>query len=449
MLRSSAEKVEATQTTYRKNTRTMRPPVRLLKPLEAPSLRNSKKALYVCSNCRYDASYLPSSSQRRHASGSGNTPFTDKLRRRIWGTDNPPGLEDPYGGEGVIAKEWAKRKAQYMGKDAQQKQKGEEQNAVELPRADEIEPEEDESLLPDFTPATTAHDLPRMGHLSQWNDFPPTEGDVYRPFISRQKALTSAHFRSAAQSVAIELSLLHELKKPLSLACDVPRHDEMIWEMIQKCQINKSSSTTSLDAILKFPNKEIKDTLLFVFNQLGEIPEAQPEATVEATEQPETEELKTEAAVKEEIEAEEVAEVEEPQEIDDAVYSYALKAKTAPEHEGYLKFSLSDPDVKFAFFKRYSQITGHHMQDICAYKAKTIQDVIDHVEKIYCRPKKLATELQMLKKELDIPNLHIHSKRYTKAVQDREVGRAKLVEAALRERGLLKEQQDKQSRFQL
>lgn len=160
----------------------MRPPVRLLKPLETPSLRSSKHALYVCSNCRYDAS-LPSHhhhQSRRYASGSGNTPFTEKLRRRIWGTDNPPGLEDPYGGEGVIASEWAKRKAQYMGeskRELQQKEEGE-----DLVPEEEYVPEDGEHLIPEeFHPATTAHNLPRMGHLSQWTDFPPTEGDVYQP----------------------------------------------------------------------------------------------------------------------------------------------------------------------------------------------------------------------------------------------------------------------------
>ncbi|KUL87239.1 hypothetical protein ZTR_03332 [Talaromyces verruculosus] len=419
----------------------MRPPVRLLKPLEAPSLRNSKNALYVCSNCRYDASLLPSSTQHNHQSrryASGNTPFTEKLRRRIWGTDNPPGLEDPYGGEGVIASEWAKRKAQYMGKHEQKEEGGEEQIPAEEERDHEYEDGED--LIPEeFNPATTAHDLPRMGHLSQWSDFPPTEGDIYQPFVSLKKASDSAQFRSAAKSVAIELSILHELKKPLSLACDVPRHDERIWQMIRKCQISEGS--------LKFPDNKEKKILLFVFNQLGETPSAQTEdAAAEATEQPEAE---AEATVDttEQLEAEAVAEPEERRGIVDAVYSYALKATKPPKHEGYLDFSLADPAVKFAFFKRYSQITGHHMQDICAYKAQTVGDVIAHVERIYLRPKKLAPELR----KINIPkNVAIYSKRYTKGQQDRENGRAKLVEAALRERGLLRsEQEDKSSRFSL
>lgn len=161
--------------------RTMRPSVRLLKPLEAPSLRGSRKALYVCSVCRQDASScLPSSTQRRHASGSGSTPFTEKLRRRIWGTDNPPGLEDPYGGEGVIAKEWAKRKARYTGAKETSAETGQE-NVIQQRTEDEFQ---GENLLgEEFISAATAHDLPRIGHLSQWSDFPPTESDLYQPYV--------------------------------------------------------------------------------------------------------------------------------------------------------------------------------------------------------------------------------------------------------------------------
>lgn len=166
-------------------------------------------------------------------------------------------------------------------------------------------------------------------------------------FVSRKRASESAHFRSAAHSVAIELSLLHELKKPLSLACDVSRHDEQIWKMIKNCKIDNGSLT--------FPKEKTKNALYFVFNQLGETPEAQTEVAAEATEQPEveatvdtTERLEAELVAQEELEVEEAAEPEQSHGIVDAVYSYALEAKEPPHHKGYLDFSLADPEVKFA-----------------------------------------------------------------------------------------------------
>jgi hypothetical protein len=115
---------------------------------------------------------------RRHA-GSGSTPFTEKIRRRLWGTDNPPGLADPYGGEGVIAKQWNKQKAKYTG----EKEDGRQINE----KFEELDVEDAESWadynrpLEPFVPATNAHDLKRLGFVGEWTDFPPTESDEYHP----------------------------------------------------------------------------------------------------------------------------------------------------------------------------------------------------------------------------------------------------------------------------
>lgn len=167
----------------------MRPPVRLLQPLEA------RTSLYVCSSCRHNvlsACSLSHSSSpaRRHA--SGRTPFTDRLRQRIWGTDKPPGLEDPYGGEGVISKAWKKRKAEHTGEQLQEAQ--EQQVQEEEPWAEQ---EVDEAAAAaeaarvgsgrgysdhaEFTPAKTAEGMRVIGHHGKWKSFHPSESDQYSP----------------------------------------------------------------------------------------------------------------------------------------------------------------------------------------------------------------------------------------------------------------------------
>ena len=122
---------------------------------------------------------LSSSQQTRRHAGSGSTPFTERLRRRIWGTDNPPGLKDPYGGEGVIAREWNKRKAKYTGEQEEEPEKTELSEQFDEEDADAWA--EDARPSEPFVPATTAHDLQRMGYLGEWHDFKPTEGDEYYP----------------------------------------------------------------------------------------------------------------------------------------------------------------------------------------------------------------------------------------------------------------------------
>jgi hypothetical protein len=70
-----------------------------------PSLHSSKsiwmpasKLPYICASCRHQAlrqHILPTQWMRNASSG---LPFTERLRRAMWGTDKPPGMKDPYGG---------------------------------------------------------------------------------------------------------------------------------------------------------------------------------------------------------------------------------------------------------------------------------------------------------------------------------------------------------------
>ena len=55
---------------------------------------------HVCISCQL----------RSYASKNDpNLPFTEKIRRKIWGTDNPPGAADPYGGPSFLEKRKMRR----------------------------------------------------------------------------------------------------------------------------------------------------------------------------------------------------------------------------------------------------------------------------------------------------------------------------------------------------
>jgi protein kinase C substrate 80K-H len=58
----------------------------------------ASKIPYVCGSCQHQTlrQHSPPTQWLRNA--SSGLPFTERLRRAIWGTDNPPGMEDPYGG---------------------------------------------------------------------------------------------------------------------------------------------------------------------------------------------------------------------------------------------------------------------------------------------------------------------------------------------------------------
>jgi hypothetical protein len=87
---------------------------RLSRPL---TLATKTSSPYICTSCR-TTSRLPAnlrlhnaSQQIRHNSTEkGEIPLTEKIRRKLWGTDNPPGLKDPYGGPGMFERAAARRR---------------------------------------------------------------------------------------------------------------------------------------------------------------------------------------------------------------------------------------------------------------------------------------------------------------------------------------------------
>ena len=126
---------------------------------------------YVCSQCRLRASTAvrttnPSTSLpyvfRRQASWLDTT----KLRKRIWGTETPPGRDDPYGKESVFDRKRRER---------QQKTEGE-REVESVPEGREETPEGDT----DYVPATTGHGLERVGGpdwgATQWEAENPFQG---------------------------------------------------------------------------------------------------------------------------------------------------------------------------------------------------------------------------------------------------------------------------------
>ena len=125
----------------------MRPSARLL-GLEVPSSRT----LYVCSSCRQEARPRPVLARqflRNASTSSGSTPLTEKVRRKLWGTENPPGMKDPY--EVVEAAEPAEVAETAGREDA------------------------------DYVPATSWEGIEKIGHLGGWENYPATQSDEYSP----------------------------------------------------------------------------------------------------------------------------------------------------------------------------------------------------------------------------------------------------------------------------
>ena len=146
------------------NTTNMRSSLRLLN-LEASSLQGSRPR-YVCSTCRQSARPRPLVARQflRHASDN-STPITERVRRKLWGTDKPPGLEDPYGDNSVL---WKKKEGGA---------------APEPPKPQQEEEPVEEPTSGDYEPALDGKRLAHVGHLGRWKDLPPKVVDAYNPYV--------------------------------------------------------------------------------------------------------------------------------------------------------------------------------------------------------------------------------------------------------------------------
>ncbi|PKX90837.1 mitochondrial 54S ribosomal mL50 protein [Aspergillus novofumigatus IBT 16806] len=389
-----------------RNAPVMRQSLRLLN-LEVSPLQGSR-TLYVCSICRQDVRPRPVLVRQFLRNASNATPLTERVRRKIWGTDNPPGLKDPYGGEGVLERKWKKQPEQQEEEPARGSNEA-------------LETQSEDVLSDTYEPATTWEGLPRVGHLGKWSDLPPTEADVFNPFMLKKKLTKEGHLHLAAHQAAVEICLMHALKKPLTKICDVVEHEKPVFKLIWKCKI-KPNAESQWGQSLVYPDDESKDVLVYIFEQIG--------GGADTTAVPAEEEVQEDA---------ETEEHEEP--VEDSV----SQAPTPPffgyrsvQDKGFLSLSLNDPETKFAFLKRLSQLSGHYFPDPVMHSISTVKQAVEYLEGVVNpKPTKLADQLVNNPELQHLPNVKLFTKRQTALHKDEESGRKKIIESELRARGLI------------
>lgn len=138
--------------------------------------RNVSASGFVCLQCRLHSSItarkqfqlsLPIVHSRQYAT------FTDRVRKKIWGSENPPGQEDPYGGQSILDQ----RKTQ-----AELEDDGKGPRSQVASTAEELR---DENTVSGYVAKTTWDGLERVGYEGwgneEWNKEYPFEGFVHLP----------------------------------------------------------------------------------------------------------------------------------------------------------------------------------------------------------------------------------------------------------------------------
>jgi hypothetical protein len=150
------------------------------------------QVLYICSSCRRQALRQHISHQRTIRNASSGLPLTERLRRSIWGTEDPPGLKDPYGGLSFFER---RRQEAQGGHQATEPAADELRDLVPEPapttpheRAIENEGssrsviiQDPEQYDPDYVPAITWDGLACVGASRHWSKKRPGSEGSFRP----------------------------------------------------------------------------------------------------------------------------------------------------------------------------------------------------------------------------------------------------------------------------
>ncbi|KAK2848533.1 hypothetical protein FQN49_005627, partial [Arthroderma sp. PD_2] len=108
-----------------------------------------------------------------------------------------------------------------------------------------------------------------------------------------------------------------------------------------------------------------------------------------------------------------------------------------PTNTEFLNVALGSPDLKFAYLKRTSQLTGHLIPDHEVASMSKASAVLEYlISASVPKPKKLAHQLIAEGIFDGIPNVKVYDRRQTPIDREMETGQWKVIEEELIKRGL-------------
>jgi hypothetical protein len=401
---------------------------------------------YLCSVCKHQTTSFSTSPLR-----TAKVPFTESLRKKIWGTDKPPGLEDPYGGKSVFGQ---------SGKGSQRSdiEKGEQWMVSEEAerRAEEAEilrEEEErlereflaqpraaaspEALQTEYVPANDWAGLETVGLDFKWQPREQFEG-----FQPAKRMENGDEITMALHRAVVEVFALQQAGIPLDQVSNLDTEADLNADV----HIIPSAGGASLQFSKDNSYEKFMLSLSPAPAAASDIPETDDNKGREGTRV---------AGVQAGEESHQAHEVDSMSKIESRIpYEQKLAAMAetvATWDPSWLQISLINPEIKFAvsstlflvnfysqrpqILKRTMQLTGIRIPDSMINSALTVDDIRLHIIS-RPKPKTLFDTLHQKYQLTPLPNVKIHQKRVTFVQREKSIGRLKLIEKELVERGL-------------
>ena len=274
---------------------------------------------FLCSAC---LRRVPFSTSIRCFAEPGKVPKTERLRRRIWGTDEPPGLKDPYGGPSIVEERQAARAMEEP-----------------LPKEEEL-PQESESkklktpapvLDASYEPAKTWDGLEEVGEL-------PAPEFYFEGFMPAEKVMDPYEATAALHRAVVEVFTLRQAGKPLSELSNAGRGMDNTSDV----HISVSLSNPSAP-LLKFSTGVSEKAILESLSQSEQVVEA-----VESTEDVFELETPGHTSIMGSNRTKDLLTEDESPEAIEAIKLTNYKQQVASWNPSWLRVSLEDAEIKFA-----------------------------------------------------------------------------------------------------
>lgn len=372
--------------------------------------------------------------------------FTDKLRKKIWGTEDVPGREDPYSPDSPM-----RIPGQVAGED---EGKLKEPEAEEASEEEQVEWEREMEEERTFKPAQTWDGLERVGSkqwaekFQEWRRGRPHFEKTFMPAI---KFTHRKQIELALHRALVEVFTLRGAGLDLAMA-SAGAQTSLQSDWTDKIRIGPSIDKTS--AVLAFPDAVAKAQLLeSITKQMNQTQErttagdapTKGQNLTGALEELVNESGETIAETKGTVSAlQGVATTADASSTAKKSSVKATKLKSLSKQgtvesnrwgSGWRSISLADLEVKFAVVKRLMQLTGNRIPDPVIQDSKTVGELLERLS-APPKSKKLVEAIQRDRKFEKIPNVKVYNRRVTPVDKEKEVGRWKVIEYALHERGL-------------
>jgi hypothetical protein len=244
------------------------------------------------------------------------------LRRRIWGTDEPPGLKDPYGGPSIVEESQAAR--------AMEKS---------LPKEEELvqESQSQQSKAPalildaSYQPAETWDGLEEVGEL-------PAPEFYFEGFLPAERVTDPSEVTAALHRAVVEVFTLKQAGRPLTGLSNAAGGADKTSDV----QISASQSNPSAPS-LQFPESSSEEAVLESLSPRKQVLEAE-----EVTEDVLGPETSDDASIMRSNTTKDLLTGDESQEEIEAVHLTSYEHQVASWNPSWLQVSLEDVDVKFA-----------------------------------------------------------------------------------------------------